>query len=304
MKFVQYFATFAILVLPILAQDDFLRKLPTCAAKCFQAFIPSSNCKPDNFDCLCADTTFQTAFANCNAESCTVTASLSATNETYAACGIPIRDESETMIAVTTSIGALAVTMVILRLTDRFVSAKAKLGLDDLLIGLAGLASLFQNVPVIVGAMMFQCQPISFFWDGWKGETSGRCTVDVRLFGFIRGAIEIMLDVAILSLPLPMLARLQMSWKKKVQIISMFAVGFIIFIVSCLRLWALVKFDQSSNPTCSGKSSYVSSDDRYRMRRSGHRLSLGGISKAIDIQVKREDFSESDVELVGRTNYQ
>ncbi|KAI4658853.1 uncharacterized protein J4E79_006612 [Alternaria viburni] len=159
--------------------------------------------------------------------------------------------------------------------------------------------------------MMFQCQPISFFWDGWKGETSGRCTVDVRLFGFIRGAIEIMLDVAILSLPLPMLARLQMSWKKKVQIISMFAVGFIIFIVSCLRLWALVRFDQSSNPTCeicsksesSGKRSYVSSDDRYRMRRSGHRLSLGGISKAIDIQVKREDLSESDVELVGRANY-
>ncbi|KAI4960096.1 hypothetical protein J4E86_001716 [Alternaria arbusti] len=196
------------------------------------------------------------------------------------------------------------------------------------------------------GAMMFQCQPISFFWDGWKGGTSGLCTVDVRLFGFIRGAIEIMLDVAILSLPLPMLARLQMSWKKKVQIISMFAVGFIIFIVSCLRLWALVRFDQSSNPTydnvsgvywcvteanlfivvacmpamhaiyqhtisriCSissgsGKSSYVSSDDRYRIRRSGHRLSLGGISKVVDIQVKREDFSESDVELVGRTNYQ
>jgi len=53
-----------------------------------------------------------------------------------------------------------------------------------------------------------------------------------------------------------------------------------------------------------GKSSYVSSDDRYRMRRSGHRLSLGAISKAIDIQVKGEDLSESDVQLVGRTNYQ
>lgn len=49
------------------------------------------------------------------------------------------------------------------------------------------------------GAMMFQCQPISFFWDGWKGDTSGRCTVDIRLFGFIRGAIEIMLDEAILE---------------------------------------------------------------------------------------------------------
>lgn len=67
-------------------------------------------------------------------------ASLSATNQTYAACGIPIRDESETMIAVTASIGALAVLMVVLRLTDRFFSAKAKLGLDDLLIGLSGVS--------------------------------------------------------------------------------------------------------------------------------------------------------------------
>jgi hypothetical protein len=99
-------------------------------------------------------------------------------------------------------------------------------------------------------AMMLQCKPLSFFWAGWRGEMAGKCTVDVRLFGFIRGAIEIMLDLAIISLPLPMLARLQMSMRKKIQIMSMFCVGFIITIVSCLRLWALVQFDQSSNPTC------------------------------------------------------
>jgi hypothetical protein len=99
-------------------------------------------------------------------------------------------------------------------------------------------------------AMMLQCRPIHFFWAGWKGEMVGKCTVDVRLFGFVRGAIEIVFDLAILSLPLPMLARLQMSTRKKLQIMSMFCVGFVITVVSCLRLWALVQFDQSSNPTC------------------------------------------------------
>ena len=99
-------------------------------------------------------------------------------------------------------------------------------------------------------SMMFQCKPISFFWNGWTGETSGKCTVDVRLFGFIRGGIEIMLDLAILTLPLPMLAGLQMSWRKKLQIMSMFCVGFIITVVSCLRLWSLIRFDRSSDPTC------------------------------------------------------
>lgn len=69
-------------------------------------------------------------------------------------------------------------------------------------------------------------------------------------FGFARGGIEILLDLAILTLPLPMLAKLNMSPKKKLQIMSMFCVGFIITVVSCLRLWSFVQFGHSTNPTC------------------------------------------------------
>ncbi|KAL5376671.1 hypothetical protein DPSP01_010341 [Paraphaeosphaeria sporulosa] len=98
-------------------------------------------------------------------------------------------------------------------------------------------------------AMVLQCRPISFFWDGWRGDTPGKCTVNIRLFGFIRGGIEIVLDLVILALPLPMLSKLQMSTRKKVQIMSMFCVGFVITVVSCLRLWALVQFAQTNNPT-------------------------------------------------------
>lgn len=101
-----------------------------------------------------------------------------------------------------------------------------------------------------VFAMVFQCTPISFFWDGWRGEMAGFCGVDVRLFGFVRGAIEIFLDLVILTLPLPMLAKLNMSHKKKLQIMSMFCVGFVITVVSCLRLWSFVQFAQTKNPTC------------------------------------------------------
>jgi hypothetical protein len=98
--------------------------------------------------------------------------------------------------------------------------------------------------------MIFQCTPIPFFWDGWRGEMDGFCGVDVQLFGFIRGAVEIFLDLAILTLPLPMLAKLNMTKKKKLQIMSMFSVGFIITVVSCLRLWSFVRFAATKNPTC------------------------------------------------------
>lgn len=101
-----------------------------------------------------------------------------------------------------------------------------------------------------VVAMVFQCTPIAFFWDGWRGEMNGFCGVDVRLFGFVRGAVEIFLDLVILTLPLPMLAKLNMSRKKKLQIMSMFCVGFIITVVSCLRLWSFIQFAQTQNPTC------------------------------------------------------
>ena len=36
-----------------------------------------------------------------------------------------------------------------------------------------GIANMF--------AMIFQCTPIPFFWDGWRGEMAGFCGIDVRL---------------------------------------------------------------------------------------------------------------------------
>jgi hypothetical protein len=101
-----------------------------------------SSCSPNDISCLCTDVAFQKGAAACNVANCTVVATLSATNETYAACGIPIRDNSQTMIAVTASIGSLAFLMVVMRLVDRAFSSQARLGWDDLLIGLSGVSSL------------------------------------------------------------------------------------------------------------------------------------------------------------------
>ena len=81
-----------------------------------------------------------TTLAVCNAGNCSVVSMLQATNETYAACGIPIRDQTKTLIGPVASIGALALLMVSMRLIDRFVSAQAQLGWDDLLIGLSGVS--------------------------------------------------------------------------------------------------------------------------------------------------------------------
>ncbi|KAH7308650.1 hypothetical protein B0I35DRAFT_442359 [Stachybotrys elegans] len=96
--------------------------------------------------------------------------------------------------------------------------------------------------------MVFQCTPIPFFWNGWAGEMAGTC-IDINLYSWIRAAIEIALDVAIMALPLPSLLALQLSRRKKLQTLGMFALGFVITIVSCLRLQSLVQFSRTQNPT-------------------------------------------------------
>lgn len=75
--------------------------------------------------------------------------------------------------------------------------------------------------------MIFSVWPIKFFWGGWKGEMVSNSAIDMNLFSFVRGGIEIGLDLVILCLPLPMLAKLHMSLQNKIRIMSMFCVGFV-----------------------------------------------------------------------------
>jgi len=74
--------------------------------------------------------------------------------------------------------------------------------------------------------IIFQCTPIDFFWTSWTGEVTGKC-IDINLFSWCRAAIEIAVDIAIISLPLRDLTRLQLSWKMKAQVILMFSLGFV-----------------------------------------------------------------------------
>lgn len=74
--------------------------------------------------------------------------------------------------------------------------------------------------------MIFQCTPIEFYWNSWSLEMTGTC-IDISVFSWVRAAIEIILDVLIMALPLPSLLKLQLGKKKKIQVLAMFAFGFV-----------------------------------------------------------------------------
>lgn len=148
--------------------------------RCLAATLPTSNCSSNNFSCLCADENFMTAAGACNAANCSVLDMLQSTNETYAACGVPVRDQSATLMGVVVSIGSLALLMVVMRLLDRAISAQAKLGWDDLLIGLSGVCNDFFTL-VCVRKYADQCRPVDLVN---RNECACRRS---RSFGFRKG---------------------------------------------------------------------------------------------------------------------
>ncbi|KAI0400731.1 hypothetical protein F4802DRAFT_609916 [Xylaria palmicola] len=309
-----------------LGQGGFLSSLPDCAARCVEALIPSSPCaSPEDLACLCRDAALLGAIRKCEVTSCTVKETLTSTNATLSACGVPNGDVSPIVIAIPASFGSLAILLYLLRIFDRVYVMKLAPGWDDYLLTagvvlgavlnfvcypmvqhgmgrdfwtlafpdinitleLLYVAEIFYfpsemftqlsilafyrrvftktsnviqkgSIVLMVFVVLFgiantlviilQCTPVDFFWTGWSGEFTGTC-IDINLFSWARAAIEIAVDIAIISLPLRDIIRLQLGWKMKAQILVMFSLGFVVTIVSILRLQSLIQFAQTMNPT-------------------------------------------------------
>ncbi|KIW18948.1 hypothetical protein PV08_03237 [Exophiala spinifera] len=94
----------------------------------------------------------------------------------------------------------------------------------------------------------FECTPVSFFWEQWRDPSAGKC-IDINAGGWAAAGINIILDVAILAMPVPVILRLDISRQQKLQVLSMFGVGSLITVVSIIRLQSLIKFAKDSNVT-------------------------------------------------------
>ncbi|RMY79527.1 hypothetical protein D0864_09078 [Hortaea werneckii] len=100
---------------------------------------------------------------------------------------------------------------------------------------------------------VFQCRPLSYAWHHWDGEHSGTCN-NINAQGWTSAAFNVILDVIVIALPLPLLAKLQLNKRKKFLVILMFSVGFVVTIISILRLQVLVQFGNTTNFTYHYKS--------------------------------------------------
>ena len=123
-------------------------------------------------------------------------------------------------------------------------------------------------ISVILYAITFtlilalQCHPIRAFWD----RSLDRNCLNTQAAVYASAAISIFQDILILLLPIPELISLQVSMRKRVNVMVMFSVGLVYVIpcrtsvsktnkssalaTSCLRLKYIVAFDDSLDTTC------------------------------------------------------
>lgn len=94
-----------------------------------------------------------------------------------------------------------------------------------------GINAVFGAV-TILGACLI-CRPISFTWD--HSIPGGQCGYQKSLDLFI-GIFNLLMDVTVVVLPMPVLWGLQMAVGRKVTLSSMFMLGIIICVITLIRI--------------------------------------------------------------------
>lgn len=106
-------------------------------------------------------------------------------------------------------------------------------------------------------ANIFQCRPferiytpdLHLAWVHWGKNQPGMCINRPALF-YSSGALNVLGDLVILGIPMPMLMGLGWPWRQKVALIGVFSLGGIACIASIARIGILHELLYSTDLTC------------------------------------------------------
>ncbi|KAI1810348.1 hypothetical protein GGS20DRAFT_567944 [Poronia punctata] len=106
---------------------------------------------------------------------------------------------------------------------------------------------------------IFQCSPISLFWEGWDLQHPGHC-VDLQLLLWVSVGLGIACDVWMIVFPIAFISKLKLDMGARLRVSVMFALGIVVTALNVARIAALREFSRLTNTT--GQRS-----DRYSFRR-------------------------------------
>lgn len=113
-----------------------------------------------------------------------------------------------------------AAKLSILLLYHRIFAAKS-LSFHRLVAALATLIVLFWAATTF--ATIFTCWPMQWSWI--SSLSPAPYCFNFNIFWFVTGLIEALLDVCLITLPVRMVVRLQMSLRKRISLVAVFSLG-------------------------------------------------------------------------------
>ncbi|KAJ5608856.1 hypothetical protein N7528_009423 [Penicillium herquei] len=182
-----------------------------------------------------------------------------------------------------------------------------KLALLTSYLRIAGVVNLYRKIIIgaitlcVINQLIFaiiisiSCIPVA---KQWNSSLKGHC-INTQPFYFALGGTSITLDVIIITLPLPVLWRLQLLTKQKILLVALFALGFFVTIVQVIRIltvkdlknytdskniviWSLVEISLGVVVSCIPTygplfKEFASTVNSYRNRQSGRSYQLGSM---------------------------
>ncbi|KAH9908545.1 hypothetical protein F4778DRAFT_717585 [Xylariomycetidae sp. FL2044] len=85
-------------------------------------------------------------------------------------------------------------------------------------------------------AWLAGCRPASYFWEQFTDPGAEGSCMDTSLFYFVNGICAMLIDIAILLVPIPTVYRLQMPPSQKVAVCAIFLLGAFVCIASVIRI--------------------------------------------------------------------
>lgn len=131
----------------------------------------------------------------------------------------------------------LSIIFFLLRLTPNPRFAKILYGFGAFVVALTF---------VIAFSVSFQCTPVAAFYD--RSLFAGSRCIDRASLYFSTSAFNILTDIALCVLPIPMLLKVQLPRRQKLILIAVFALGSFVCIASIMRLTTLYDLTRSRDP--------------------------------------------------------
>ncbi|KAF2172692.1 hypothetical protein M409DRAFT_16653 [Zasmidium cellare ATCC 36951] len=237
-----------------------LPSLSTCSQSCIAQGLPASGCDPKDVACLCTSVPYTNAVTACLTANCTVVDSLEARRYSAITCGEPVRDHSELTKRVSWTMFTLATIGLISRFLSRLPALNGSgFGWDDwtillcwiLLIPSDGILTSMADTGLgqdiwILSDPNHQITKILYLF--YVSEYTGTC-VNLNALIFATAAINIILDFAVILLPIPKLWSLSIATRKKVAVCVTFCIGLFVTLCSIIRLRTLAVWGSAPNVT-------------------------------------------------------